>query len=423
MSGIDFSSRISYEPYHIYYDLNIINNDTNGTRKPPALQFTEIRNNPYLSNPSDYFCSVVRFSLETPTLPVIVPQALVGSPDINKLIYTITFSHPLLQNNPASVPPVVNNTMVQRLEFVPQSNPLYTGLPNPPTEFQDIESDYYYVYTYQPFIDMVNTALKTAWTTLLANAGMAGLVGYTNFPPYLWFDEDTCKATFVVPQDLFQTPSPLYPSPTLNAALGGVGGTPIELYFNAPLFTLFSSFDAFQNGYGAVNGVVQGKNWRILFKDNITNAPPDFPAFKTYSGKNALYVEQLYPTTPLWNPIQSIVFTTSLLPIAPSLVSVPILYGKESQLTSAGNNSNIANILTDLEVPLDRGWENKPSLFYSPQSEYRLFDLNGNAPLSAIEISVFWKDQFGGLHPFRLASGCNGSLKIMFRRKDFQGVL
>jgi len=417
MSGIDFSSRISYEPYHIYYDLNIINNDTNGTRKPPALQFTEIRNNPYLSNPSDYFCSVVRFSIETPSLPLIVPQALVNNTDINALIYTITLSHPLLINNGTTI---INNSIQQRVIYVPQSNPLYTGLPNIPTEFQDIESDYYYVYTYQPFIDMVNTALRAAWTLLLANVGGV-LVGYANCPPFLSFDADSCKATFVIPQDCFQTPTAATPTPALNPVLGG---TAIQLFFNAPLYTLFSSFQAFQNGYGAVNNVSQGKNFRIEFPDLLTTSPPTFNAtLPTYGGKNVLYVPQLYPTTPLWNPVQAIVFTTSLLPIAPSLVSVPVLFGRESQLTNSGNNSNISNILTDLEVPLDRGWENKPSLFYSPTSEYRLFDLNGNAPLSAIEISVFWKDQFGGLHPFRLASGCNASLKIMFRRKDFQGVL
>jgi hypothetical protein len=422
MSGIDFSSRISYEPYHIYYDLNIINNDNFGTRKPPSLQFTEIRNSPYLSNPSDYFASVVRFSLETPTLPVIVPQALVGSANIDTLIYTISLSHPLLVNDAVANPPCLNQTIQSRLVYVPQSNPAYTGLPNPPIQFQDIESDYYYVYTYQPFIDMVNTALKAAWVSFTSNAGMAGLAaGFLACPPFLYFDPNSCKATFVVPQAIFQTPSPLKPTPTLDPHLAG---NPCELYFNAPLWTLFSSFDAFQDGYGAVNGVVQGKNWRVLFKDMLTIAPPSFNAtLPQYQAKDVLYVEQLFPTTPLWNPVQAIVFTTSLMPIAPSLVSVPILFGRESQMNSAGNNSNISNVLTDLEVPLDKGWENKPSIFYSPTSEYRLFDLNGNAPLSAIEISVFWKDQFGGLHPFKLASGCNSSLKLMFRRKDFQGVL
>lgn len=421
MSGIDFNSRISYEPYHIYYDLNIINNDTSGTRKPPNLQFTEIRNSPYLSNPADYFCSVVRFSLETPSLPLIVPQVKVGSAGINDLIYSITLSHPIFTT--------ANNNIQQFLTYVPQSSTGYTGLPAPPTEFQDIESDYYYVYAFQAFIDMVNTALRAAWTTALANSGgvLTG-AGYAaaNYP-YLYWDNDACKATWVVPQDLFETPSPNNPTPTL---LGGLGGVPISLYFNAPLFTLFSSFQAFQEGYGATNGIIQGKNWRMAFPNVVSNNPflantatGALSVLPVYNGKNVLRITQEYPTAPLWCPIQSIVFTTSLLPIAPSLTSVPILYGKESQLSNSGNNSNISNILTDLEVPLDKGWENKPSIFYSPQSEYRLFDLNGNAPLSAIEISVFWKDQFGGLHPFKLFSGCNGSLKIMFRRKDFQGVL
>jgi hypothetical protein len=134
-------------------------------------------------------------------------------------------------------------------------------------------------------------------------------------------------------------------------------------------------------------------------------------------------VSQEYPTTPLWSPVQSIVFTTSLLPIASSIVSTPVLFGQGAAFTTRGNNSGIANILTDLEIPLEKGWQFKPSINYVPTAEYRLFDLNGNAPLSAIEISVNWKDTFGRLNQVRLGSSCNASIKIMFRRKDFQGVV
>lgn len=432
MSGIDFNSRISYEPYHIYYDLSILNNDTTGTVKPPFLQFTEIRNSPYLANPSDYFASVVRFSVETATLPLIIPQVRRGGASINETIYTVSLNHPLLPA-PISVP----------VQYVPQSSPSVAPPPNfPIVSPDDIINEYYYTYSYKPFIDMVNTALRTAWTQALAVPAFVAIVGAAygveNFP-YLWWDEDANIATWVVLANVFQTPTANNPNPTLLAGLL----TPVQVFFNTELFNLFSSFSAFQNGYG--NPLPLGLNWRMNFPDTITVNPynantltagavPPAPSMPTFPqslapppaqpiNNSLLRVSQEYPTTALWNPVQALVFTTSLLPIASSITSTPVLFGQGQAFTNAGNNSGIANILTDLEVSTDKGWQTKPNIIYTPTAEYRLFDLNGNAPLSAIEITVNWRDTFGLLRQFRLGAGCNASIKLMFRRKDFQGVV
>ena len=436
MSGIDFDSRISYEPYHIYYDLNILNNDTTGTKQPPFLQFTEIRNSPYINNPSDYFCSVVRFSVETPTLPLLIPQAKVGAANVNELVYTVSFNHPAL-----AVP------LTQSVFYIPQSSTLLAPPPTAPvSNASDIINEYYYTYTYKPFIDMINTALRALWVQLLATPlglQIVAITPYTaNHFPYLWWDEDANIATWVALADVFQTPTANNPVPTLNTAVL-LANTPVQIFFNTELYNLFSSFSAFQNGYGGATPL--GLNWRMNLPDTITvnpylastftNNPPaaSMPTFPIQgvgvpppvqpAPYALLRVSQEYPTTPLWNPVQAIVFTTSLLPIASSIVSAPVLFGQGQQFTNAGNNSGIANILTDLEVPTEKGWQTKPLISYVPTAEYRLFDLNGNAPLSAIEITVNWKDTFGRLNQFRLGAGSNASIKLMFRRKDFQGVV
>jgi hypothetical protein len=437
MSGIDFDSRISYEPYHIYYDLNILNNDTTGTKQPPFLQFTEIRNSPYINNPSDYFCSVVRFSVETPTLPLIIPQAKVGAANVDELVYTVSFNHPAL-----AVP------LTQSVFYIPQNNATLAPPPTAPvSNASDIINEYYYTYTYKPFIDMINTALRALWVQLLATPLGAQIIAITPYTadhfPYLWWDEDANIATWVALAQVFQTPTANNPVPTLNAS-ALLANTPVGIFFNTELYNLFSSFSAFQNGYGGATPL--GLNWRMNLPNTISVNPylanvltvgavPPAPSLATYPVTSAtptlapipvfalLRVRQEYPTTPLWNPVTAIVFTTSLLPIASSIVSAPVLFGQGQAFTNAGNNSGIANILTDLEVPTEKGWQTKPLISYVPTAEYRLFDLNGNAPLSAIEITVNWKDTFGRLNQFRLGAGCNASIKLMFRRKDFQGVV
>ena len=73
------------DPYHVYVDLDVINTDCNATSQP-QIRFEETRNKPFLPGDSaDYFCSVVRFSIQTGnTLPVFIPKVQTGQSDINK---------------------------------------------------------------------------------------------------------------------------------------------------------------------------------------------------------------------------------------------------------------------------------------------------------------------------------------------------
>lgn len=377
------------QPVHQYVDINIVNNDTIGNKPAVKLIFNDIRTSNIIQNPSEYFFSIVRFSLQTPSLPLMIPQVLLGQDDPNMLIYSVTLTYSS---------PVNGITYEQQiyLNYVPQNN--VSPVPDTPILKQDFGSGstYYYIYNFQYFIKIVNTALATALTDLnaLVVAGTSSPLPSLN-PPFMEWDTVNNVAI-------------------LNADIAGFSSSiayPINIYFNTPLFTLFSSFQANYLGY---ENIVNGKNYLITVEDsndlNIINLP-------TY---NALQMYQDYPTAPLWNPVNALVFTTGTIPVNPSQVSTPLILNSENtSLTQGGNNANISNTLTDFEVPLTDGWEYKPSVYYNPSSEYRLVDLLGNTPLNNISIQVFWKDSFANLHPFYLNSGCNANIKILFRKKTF----
>ncbi len=80
------------DPYHVYMDLDVVNNDYNSIDRP-HLRFEETRNTPFLPGDSaDYFCSIVRFNIQTGnTLPVFIPKIQTGQADPNRTIYNITF--------------------------------------------------------------------------------------------------------------------------------------------------------------------------------------------------------------------------------------------------------------------------------------------------------------------------------------------
>ena len=379
----------STEPVHQYLDINIVNNDTQGDKPPVRLVFNEIRNSPIIANPSEYFFTIARFSLETASLPLMIPQVMLGQIDPNKLIYSITMTY----NSP-----VDGNTYEKQtyIHFVPQSS--NQPVPQPPVFQQDFDpnGDYYFIYNFQYWIKLVNVTLSDCLNdldTIVFGATGAHLPSLN--PPFM--EWDTFNNVAILNADI--------------AGFNQANAHPINIYFNTPLFTLFSSFQADCKGY---KNITNGKNYLITVAD--TNGTNQL-ILPTYT---ALQMYQDYSTSALWNPVNALVFTTGTIPVNPAQVSAPIVFNSEvASLTQGGNNANISNTLTDFEVPLTEGWEYKPNVFYNPSAEYRLVDLLGNTPFSNISIQVFWKDSFANLHPFFLNSGCNANIKILFRRKDF----
>lgn len=358
---------------HIYFDLSVQNNDNNGLSPPVPLIFEEIRNNPYLTNPDDYLMSVVRFNLETNiSLPIWIPQIETGQANINKTVYTITLQYQ-------------NFEFQQALLFSPSdlSNPL----PAPPLVRQDLSTGYYWGMSYTKIITMVNTAFASAVT------GLNNLVALpTIVLPFLEFDPYSYQCILNAPQTAY--------ADTLI--------TPIKIFFNSPMWNLFSSFNSTYLGY--IN-ITNGKNYQLTTTVNNNIA--------TVGGVNYLQLYQEYPTIPLWTPVQSLVFVSSLLPCSPALVGVPKVI-VSGQLVSSDNNANISSIITDLEVPLDKGFEYKPSVNYTPQGEYRMISLSGNNPINAIQIQCYWKDKLNILRPIYLVG--NANIKLMFRKKQYNGL-
>jgi hypothetical protein len=373
------------QPFHIYYDLDAINNETSGNNPPIRFSITDVRNIPYLNSPENYFMSVIRFTIQTPTLPVFIPQILLGQVSVDKTAYSFTLSFPVGGTT-------INSTQTF-IVYVPSDTTQAT--PAQPLTIQDMTSDYYYVYNLQDWCKMMNTALSSAFTSLNANVIAAGgTLPSANVPFFEW---NPVQQVFILSAD--------------NASFNSSLASPIKIFCNTALYTLLNNFPIIKF---APSGVALGKNYQFEFYNN--NGLNLF-------NMGAYSVIQLYQdnsTTGLFNPVQSIVFTTSLLPIVPSVVSIPKIFNSSTfNLSSVGNNSNIAPIITDFQIPYSATNQYRPNLTYTPQSEYRLIDLYGLSPQSSLEISVLWKDNFGGNHVFLLGAGCSASVKLMFRRKDF----
>ena len=451
-------------PTHVYYNVDVANEQVGDLGVPPnKLSFTEVRSSNLLDNPNDYFMSIVRFSVDTAgALPIFIPQIDTqqvgpGAPGTlwpNKTIYNITLSFsdaiattPIIQTEPVIYIPHRSNlaeTQNVRLRpppFVP-ANPAVIFGPGAMT-LEQATSEYYWVQSWGQWIAMLNETLARCYKKLRDAVVAAGFTPGADFdvdnPPFFEWSDD-CKASFVCPTSLFNqggtaSPGTFVASPPYNfpdaydatttaynaQSPALVSNAKINLFFNAPLHILFSSFEWIFNSYFPING--EAFMMRVYNKMGTNalqaNADAWVPAPK--QSWNALVMKQEFGTGPIMCPIARVVFLASLIPVLPSNIGVPRIFSN-SVAFQAQQNNNISNEITDLIVNLIRGDEYQPNILYLPQAEYRLLDLQSNTPAQAIQIQVQWVDIYGYYHDFYLQNGCGANLKILFRKKAFNNI-
>jgi hypothetical protein len=416
------------QPTQIYYDLDVVNTvqpsqTTAQAAQPNRLTFTEIRSSPILDNPSDYFLSIVRFSLDTAgSMPLFIPQIELnnsaGGTPWNNTVYYITVEY----NPPAA--PQDRLIKKERVIWVPQSA-IYPAPGVVPATIQANTEPYYWCNNIQAFVCMMNEALELAYLDIIAQAAAAvppivlPATWVAGKQPYFLWDATSAKLTYVAPTLIFE-----------QECLGNGTATGF-VYFNNPLFTLFSSMQSFHNyTYNPAPTSINDTEANYLLKtfnkkggalNNYVPANVDPSGNMVGSGPpyNAFFMEQPYSTGATLCPIQSLVFTTTLVPVLPQLIGVPrSLSDNVGTGGASGQNDNISNEITDLVVNLVNGTEYFPNVLYLPTAEYRLIDLQSNAPLYGIQINVLWKDVYGIQHDFYLQNGCSCSLKVMFRKKN-----
>ena len=136
-----------------------------------------------------------------------------------------------------------------------------------------------------------------------------------------------------------------------------------------------------------------------------------------FTNYSCIQLYQEYSSATVLSPINSIVFITNLLPVYNTVSGLPTVFNKSSNFMTSSNN--ITPILTDFIVDNSDGYSYSGNVVYTPSSEYRLFDLISNSKISNFDLSVFWSDKYNNIHPIMLSPGAYCSVKLMFRKKDF----
>lgn len=468
-----YGSYSSGGPTHQYYTLSLVNPPKSANTDQFPIDYRETRNSPFLKDPESYYASVVRFSCTTPLLPIFIPA--IRDPAINETEYSITMQHPSLNGGVPIVQHVIFQTSNPNLEKTGNNEYYYIYQPN--DWIACVNKTLTSIWTAlgtslpgdAPFIEWLDdTSIGKLWlsynlcrtprdgatfpTTYPAGVADAGLASLSNgdnklvvliAPPSStkYTVGDYVNTTGFTPAGLNVTGAKIIKLDTSVGELtldipvlapitvtGSVtANTPIGIFMNASMYNLFSSFTAINLSSILKPSPAFGMHWKLIIAPTYETVTPPanytFPQYGTNArtGTPYTYISQQYSTIPLWNPVSSFVFITSILPINPESISGPAILNTTFGV-NGGNNSAVGTVLTDFEISLDKGWENKPTISYAPQAEYRLVDMNGNSDLSNIQISIGWRNKLGVFIPLNIGPNGHAQIKLMFRKKDYNGI-
>jgi hypothetical protein len=334
---------------HQYYDISYFNNGNTKT----LAQLFDNRSTPIIENPNNYYLSIVRFIIPTSYIPIAIYPSVNGVADNTK--YSVT----------------LNNTQIF-LTYVPASNLTLT------------DPDYFFIYSFQQFIDMVNVALASAYTIV---------GGPANSPPYMVYDAQTALFSIIAEADY---------DDTLN----------YQLYFNFNLFALFDNFLSIRNG----NGTTLGKDVQIIIKNTGNNSVEAHPeGYAPPLSKNGWQMSGEYVSTYLFNSVRSLVFISNTLPVANEALNVQ----NTSTITTGNTNRKI---LTDFEFNIESGLSNntiRSYVQYIPFGEYRLIDLKSNSPIYCFDTQIYFQTKDLNIYPLYINPNESISMKVLFRSKSF----
>lgn len=269
---------------YVYYNADIINNRTSdqtlGVVQPdPIIKFNESRDAPIIKDASKYHGSIIRFQINGPNrnLPLLIPEIQENQPNVNLTIYSCAITYTQSWNTSLGLKTFNIAPQPYFMVYAPETiNSTLAPTPNSPVVKQDLNTLYYYVFTYSHMVDLMNATLLSAHDRL-----------------YQDFQTAWTAAGLSAPNDPF-------PYPTLESFAAAVNAPQISYSETTGLFTLYADSDGYGDrlepftpqpysppvAYNPVTAynigdvvVYLGTAYRSLQNANTGNTPSSSPTF------------------------------------------------------------------------------------------------------------------------------------------------
>jgi len=400
----------------IYYNIQIVNSstnyDTNGKVIPTVLSvpadFSQQRAKPFINKPSSYFTTVPYFRLDSNSFPSQIVQPVVNS--------SFTTLVPVGGVSLEGIP-TVNAIYIQVLDGTSGNvltdyyqqilwKPLDETLVPPPSPIKvvDIQNDYFWNYSYDYFLDLLNETVSYSMESL-------GYTNDTNYgKPFFYHDPIT---------DLINYNAPL---PFINDVSGNniyTSKYTYKLFVNEPLYQLLQGTVSLYGQSPLTTNLPDtapfyGYQLLALPTTGMTNIVFIKSKFNVFDdGYKYVNMPQEHSSVELWNPVVSIIFLTPNLTVCNEMMAKPVIDGFKPVIYT--NNNDSLNILFEYNI----GRRADPVITQFARAEYRLGDLFSIQPESQLIVETYWRDTFGILHRFFIEQGSGFNMKILFRKSSF----
>ena len=389
MSVIDTKNAIDRQYYNVSIQF-----DPNSSSGETIASFQEDRDIPILNKPNDWYIAITRFTINGESIPIFIMDRIVnpGDPtDADFTPYEISFSFFNLVG-----PNLVRSTFKVNIIYTARNS---FPTPTPPTSTSSKSINrYYYVFSYQHMIDMVNTALVTAHALLIAAEPTAPAI-----VPFFRFDKTT---------SLFSLVTEFGFADQITGILDGRTQTvnKTQVCMNDKLYNKsFQGIPATFNGRGLSGAedycidVVNefGNTNAYALPGGTIPIPPADPDF--------LITEQEGITLDQWNDIRDIVFTTRSVPIYKEMV--------KSSLSKDGLPTFLSTV-TDFQPNLATALSGSSILSFFQDGPYRLINLLSPYPMRIFDFQIFWIDKVGNQIPLFITFNQEINVRFIFVRKD-----
>lgn len=249
---------------HEYIDCEIINNSTD--LSPIPVVFNNVKTRQIIDDCSDYYLSVVRWSLDS-GLPQIIPEmelspAIVGGTAVERSVYWLNIGIEKVATQTIDFPVPL---MEENVEYY--SNNLTVPIPavQPSSPDQVYTNPYYFINSIGEFLELVNKAIIRAFaglkvyglTTPAAYPGLTAAL--PTAPPHFDWNGSVLSANVDAGWIYKDNLNPIPPStaPKYN----------FYLSMNTPLYNLFNTFPAkYLDKSTLASG--QGRNYALMFYPN-----------------------------------------------------------------------------------------------------------------------------------------------------------
>lgn len=331
-----------------------------------------------LENAGEHMCAIVNFAIPLQNLPLFIFPVELDQAAGPSQVSTIQVGvcHNMVGSELITGAPKAVTHDLTALTWVPQDLSYSALAQNATGQRVPLVSPYYFGYSYEHFVNLVNVAVQTSWVAESSPGGSG------NFPVFT-YNESTNLFGWILP-DAF--------ADAVSSATGW------SVCWN-------EAFDNLMNNFNVINNPqVQGTPFymleNVLSRLNNRNAADD-----------ATVLTQDYPTTDSFNSAQRIVVLTNSIPVA-----VDYFPSQYNQL-QAGGLSNTQRVLADISLDFNNSVAYQRSVLVYDPVKFQYSDLQSTLPLRRVGLRIMWADAQNNFYDIDVPKTDTITLKLGFYSK------